>query len=122
MTRGRTSSADGWITVGVKMRESDVKRLDTARGTTFRSEWIRLLVLASLEASWAEVIAPGAFEGALPAEVPLTASPGGPRIGTAQVSQDDRGLSFSAKTDCPHPKARRSKGGLCMACGQNIGA
>ena len=23
--------------------------------------------------------------------------------------------------DCPHPKRRRSKGGLCMACGINVG-
>jgi hypothetical protein len=25
------------------------------------------------------------------------------------------------KDNCKHPKARRSKGGLCMACGTNVG-
>lgn len=143
MTRGRTPSADGWITIGVKVRASDVKRLDVVRGSTSRSEWMRSLALASLRAAEdaaavndrmgkvvdvgtvsgyppSEIIAPGAFAGTLPAEVPVTRRPGGTRIGTAQVSETGQGLSFSMKIDCPHPKARRSKGGLCMACGKNV--
>lgn len=42
-----------------------------------------------------EVIAPGAFDHLLPAEVPVTDAPGGNRIGTAKVTKDDKGLIIS---------------------------
>lgn len=111
MTRGRTPNKDGWITVGVKLRESDVKQLDEARGAVARSQWIRQLVLAELAP---QMIAPGAFD-----QVPVTS--GGQQIGTAAITRDQRGLIATTKISCPHPKARRSKGGLCMACGANAG-
>lgn len=44
---------------------------------------------------WPEVIAPGAFDHLLPAEVPVTDKPGGRRIGTAKVNKDVTGLSVS---------------------------
>jgi hypothetical protein len=97
-------------------------------------------------AGYREIIAPGAFDAVLPAEVPVTDRRGGRRIGTAKVTRDTRGLVVSGtigqavadaeldaaekregahtsapKFYCPHPKARRSKGGLCMACGENVG-
>lgn len=48
MTRGRTTAADGWITVGVRLRASDVARLDAGRGAISRSEWLRNRALAAL--------------------------------------------------------------------------
>src|SRR5258707_8999927 len=44
---------------------------------------------------WPEVIAPGAFDAHLPAEVPLTDKPGGKRIGTAKVSKDATGVTIT---------------------------
>lgn len=46
---------------------------------------------------WPEVIAPGAFDHCLPAEVPLTDKPGGERVGTAKLSKDETGVIASIK-------------------------
>jgi hypothetical protein len=50
---------------------------------------------------WPEVIAPGAFDHLLPAEVPLTDKPGGQRIGTAKVTKDGEGLAVSMTISPP---------------------
>jgi phage head maturation protease len=48
-----------------------------------------------------EVIAPGAFDHLLPAEVPVTDKPGGGRIGAAKVTKDDEGLVVSMTIPVP---------------------
>lgn len=51
------------------------------------------------EAEHGEVIDPGAFDHLLPADVPLTLEFGGPRVGTAHVTRDERGLNVSVRMD-----------------------
>lgn len=50
---------------------------------------------------WPEVIDPHAFDGKLPAEIPLTDSPGGNRIGTAKATKDAKGVAVSITMPAP---------------------
>ncbi len=40
---------------------------------------------------------------------------------TAEPQRRDARRGRPTQDDCQHPRARRSKGGLCMACGRNVG-
>ena len=57
---------------------------------------------------WPEVIAPGAFDAHLPADVPLTDKPGGRRISIAHVTKDETGLSVSMAI--PGPGEQKAEG------------
>lgn len=48
MSSGHAPGPDQWATISFKLRPGDVARLDTACGTTSRSEWLRTLVLGAL--------------------------------------------------------------------------
>lgn len=137
MTRERTPNKDGWITVGVKLRLSDVQRLDAARGATARSEWIRKRVQATLgtleELHRAEALAGDARLRQAVADAGLDKAEKTAGARTRPMTDQEAhefykdpehlrpaGPGRKLQRDCTHPKARRSKGGLCMACGQNV--
>jgi hypothetical protein len=84
-------------TICTKLSDTELEVIETARGSTERSEWVRLTLMAAAER-------------------------GRPLAGTVADRQADavRQNLAALKGDCPHPPARNNKG-LCGACGTYVG-
>ena len=83
-------------TICTKLSDSELEAIEAARGSTDRSEWVRLALLAAAER-----------------QQPF---PGSADRQAGAVRENLAAL----KGDCPHPSARINKG-LCGACGTYVG-